>query len=237
MMDLRKVWEQRAAQWREWARRPGHDPYWAYSDSFFGHIVPQAPGTVLEIGCGEGRVTRSLAKRSDAVVGIDTSPTLVADALAADNDSSYVVGDATMLPFRNESFDTVVAYNSLMDLNDMPHGIAEARRVLKGGGRFCVCIVHPLRDAGQFMTDEVDAPFALSNYFESRRYEDSFERDGLQMTFTSWRYPLGDYADALERAGLLIERIKEPLPDPSKKPELKRAQRIPMFLFLRALRP
>jgi SAM-dependent methyltransferase len=199
-------------------------------------ILPEKAGVVLEVGCGEGRVTRSLRELSDAVVGLDSSPSLIAYAVEADDVSDYVLGDATELPFRKDSFDTVVAYNSLMDLNDMPRGVAEAARVLKKGGRFCVCIVHPIRDAGRFTTDEDDAPFALSDYFESRRYEDRFQRDGLEMTFTSWRYPLRDYADALEAAGFLIERIKEPQPDPAKGPELKRAPRIPMFLFLRALK-
>ncbi len=236
-MDLRKVWEQRAAQWRAWARTPGHDAYWAYSDAFFAEIVPQHPATVLEIGCGEGRVTRTLADRSDAAFGIDTSPTLLGDAIEADTNSRYVLGDATMLPFRTESFDTVVAYNSLMDLNDMRQGVAEAARVLKHDGRFCICVLHPIEDAGQFASDEDDASFMLADYLQARRYEDRFARDGLEMTFSSWHYPLADYAEALESAGLLIERLREPRPDLSKKPDLTRAQRIPMFLFLRGVKP
>ncbi len=145
--------------------------------------------------------------------------------------------DASQLPFRSDSFDTVVAYNSLMDLNDMPQGIAEASRVLKTGGRFCVCVVHPIQGAGAFTSDEDDASFEVTNYLESRHYEDHFERDGLEMTFSSWRYPLAQYIDSFEEAGLLIERLKEPLPNLSRKPDLKRLERIPMFLFLRALKP
>ena len=227
-------------QWREWARTPGHDAYWAYYKSFFQDVAPSDPGLALDIGCGEGRVTRSLAERSETVVGIDSSPTLVRDAAAADAASTYLVTDATALPFKNRSFDTVVAYNSLMDLNDMPAGVAEAARVLKVGGRFCVCVLHPLRDAGAFDTEELDSPFVISDYFESRRYEERFERNGLDMTFTSWRYPISSYTEAFERAGLLIERLREPLPDPhttTRRPDWKRSGRIPLFLFIRALKP
>ncbi len=231
------MWEQRAAQWRAWARTPGHDAYWAYSDAFFADIVPQYPATVLEIGCGEGRVMRALAERSDAAFAIDTSPTLLRDAIEADTKSRYVLGDATMLPFARESFDTVVAYNSLMDLNDMPQGITEAARVLKHHGRFCICVLHPLQDAGRFASDDDGASFILDDYLQPRRYEERFERNGLEMTFSSWHYPLADYAKALEAAGLLIERLEEPRPDLSQKPDLHRAQRIPMFLFLRAVKP
>ena len=181
------MWEQRAAKWRAWARTPGHDSFWAYSESFFGDIVPKSPGTVLEVGCGEGRVTRLLAQRSDTIVAIDTSPSLVADAVGADDASHYLLADATMLPFRNGSFHTVVAYNSLMDLNDMPQGIVEASRVLKAGGCLCVSIVHPIRDAGRFTSDADNAAFELSNYLESRRYDDHFERGVTRSLLTPMR--------------------------------------------------
>jgi hypothetical protein len=42
------------------------------------------------------------------------------------------------------------------------------------------------------------------------RFEDTFERDGLQVTLAGWRYSLEEYARALEDAGLLIERLREP---------------------------
>jgi hypothetical protein len=87
-------------------------------------------------------------------------------------------------------------------------------RVLRDDGQFCVCVVHPVRDAGSFVSDEGDAPFSISDsYFEARLYDESIERDGLQMTFTSWRYSLERYAGALEDAGFLIERVREPAPD------------------------
>jgi SAM-dependent methyltransferase len=239
-VDLRKVWDARARQWRDWARTPGHDAYWAYRDSFFRDIVPDRPGRTLEIGCGEGRVARSLAERSQAVIAVDSSPTLIAYAAEADRSADYLVGDAMALPFSDGSFDTVVSYNSLMDLDDMPMGVSEAARVMKADGCFCICVLHPVIDAGDFVSDEPDSAFVItSSYLETRRYEDSFERDGLQMTFSSWRYPLSAYADALEQAELLIERLDEPLPDPSApqgRPDLRRAERVPAFLFLRVVK-
>ncbi|MDQ3982408.1 MAG: class I SAM-dependent methyltransferase [Actinomycetota bacterium] len=237
-MDLRRVWESRAAQWRDWARTPRHDSYWAYSGGFFDEIVPQDAGVVLDIGCGEGRVTRALANRARQVTGIDSSPTLVRDAADADGESDYLVADATMLPFRDGSFDTVVAYNSLMDLDDMPRGVAEAARVLRPNGRFCVCVLHPFGDAGEFASDDEDAPFLVEDYLVSHRYDQRHERDGLEMTFTSWHHPLARYTEAFETAGLPIERLREPLPDFAAlgRRQWTRAERIPMFLFLRAVK-
>lgn len=232
------MWEQRADQWRAWARTPLHDSYWAYSGEFFDAIVPRDAGVVLDMGCGEGRTARSVAAHADRVVGIDSSPTLIRHAVAADTSSSYLVCDATVLPFDDGSFDTVLAYNSLMDLDDMPRGVAEAARVLRPGGAFCVCIVHPVGDAGLFTSDDEDAPFVISNYLASTRYDLRHERGGLEMTFSSWHHALGRYAEAFEAAGLLIERLREPVPDYDAlgRRQWTRAERIPLFMFIRAVK-
>ena len=58
-----------ADEWIAWARTPGHDAYWYYRDAFFALLPPPA-GPVLEVGCGEGRVTRDLAARGYAVTGM-----------------------------------------------------------------------------------------------------------------------------------------------------------------------
>ena len=37
-------WESEASNWIAWARTPGHDSYWEYSEAFFRDIVPKAAG-------------------------------------------------------------------------------------------------------------------------------------------------------------------------------------------------
>ena len=140
-------WEDRAESFIAWARTPNHDSYWLFRDSFF-QLLPPPRRATLEIGCGEGRVCRDLRDRGHTVTGLDAAPTLVAAAVAADAQSTYLVGAAENLPFPDRSFDLVVAYNSLMDVDDMPGAVAEAARVLDRGGRFCICVTHPFRDSG-----------------------------------------------------------------------------------------
>jgi SAM-dependent methyltransferase len=232
--------EWQAGSWLRWARTPGHDAYWHFRDAFFDAIVP-APGRLtLEVGCGEGRVARDLASRGHRVVALDASPTLVAKAAAADPGGRYLVGDAAALPFGDGCVDLVVAYNSLMDVDDMPGAVAEAARVLQPGRPLCLCVTHPMADAGRFQSKEHDAPFVVGgSYLGRHRVDEVFERDGLQMHFTGWRYPLENYARALEDAGLLIERLREPAAPASAvsaRAELERWQRVPSFLHLRALK-
>jgi ubiquinone/menaquinone biosynthesis C-methylase UbiE len=93
---VRRGFEDRAADWIRVARADGHDPYWAYRGAFFALLLLPPPPTALEIGCGEGRVTRDLRARGHDATGLDLSPTLVVAARTADPDGTYVVGDARM---------------------------------------------------------------------------------------------------------------------------------------------
>jgi SAM-dependent methyltransferase len=220
--------EERAQGWLAWARTPGHDAYWTYRDAFFA-LVPEPGAATLEVGCGEGRVARDLVARGHRLTALDASPTLLRAAAEADPDSRYVEGPAEALPFEDGAFDLVVAYNSLMDVDDMPAAVREAARVLAPGGRLCACVTHPLPDAGSWRDDETYA--VEESYLDKRWFSGTMERKGLEFTFEGWCFPLEAYARALEEAGLLIEAIREPA-DPAG----GRWARIPMFLMWRAVK-
>jgi SAM-dependent methyltransferase len=226
-------WIEEAERWTAWARTPGHDAYWFYRHAFF-ELVPPPGRATLEVGCGEGRVTRDLAARGHRVTALDVVPQLVELARAEDPESTYVVGDAASLPFDDGHFDLVVAYNSLMDVDDMPAAVAETARVLEPGGRLCACITHPVMDAGRW---QGEALVIEGSYLDTRRYEGTFGRDGLEVTFRGWCYPLEAYAKALEDAGFVIEALREPLPASDAPPDYDHHLRIPVFLMLRALKP
>lgn len=229
-------WEARAEQWLSWARTPGHDAYWDYRDAFF-ELLPAPAGPVLEIGCGEGRVCRDLAARGYRVTALDASPALVAAAAERDPAGEYLVGRAEALPFEDSTFALVVAYNSLMDVDDMPRTVSEATRVLYSGGRLCACVTHPLADAGAWEGDQDDARFVITDsYLEPAKFSATVERAGLTMAFDGKRFPLESYARALEAAGLLIEAIREPAA-PAGARRSGRWTRLPMFLFFRAVKP
>jgi SAM-dependent methyltransferase len=237
--ENRAFWESEAANWIAWAREPDHDDYWIYSEAFFRDIVPATRGRTLEIGCGEGRVTRDLRARGHDVFAIDGAPSMVRAALAADAaHPRYAIADAARLPFTDASFDHVVAYNSLMDMDDMPATVAQAARVLKPGGAFCICVTHPMADAGAFESREADARFVIDrNYLEPQRFDETFERSGLRIRFRGSTFPLEAYAAALEDAELVIERIREPRQTDEaveRDPAEARWQRIANFLFIRA---
>jgi SAM-dependent methyltransferase len=237
---IESSWEDQAENWVRWVRTPGHDAYWYYRDSFLDGMVPPPGRQTLEIGCGEGRVTRDLNARGHQVAAIDSSPTLLKYAREADPRGRYELADAAALPFSAAAFDLVVAYNSLMDIADMPGAVREAARVLEPAGRFCISVTHPLNDAGLFESTEPDAAFVIrGSYFGRRSFEGNFERDGLRMTFRGWMYALEDYSRALEAAGFVVERVREPAATDAAvhtQPGYRRWQRLPLFLQLRAVK-
>lgn len=227
----RQHWEKIAGEWSTWARRPGFDSYWQYSDAFF-ELVPPPGHQTLEVGCGEGRVARDLAARGHRVVGVDASPTLIRMAQEADAGGSYVRCDASALPFAEASFDVAVFYNSLMDFDDMEAGVREAARVLTPAGILCASVTHPMQEAGRFASQDPDAPFVIQDdYLEyPRPFEAAVEDGGVKMHFRGWAYPVEAYSRALERAGFAIQAIREPRVENGD----ARWRRIPLFLMWRA---
>jgi len=107
-------------------------------------IVPLAAGRVLELGIGMGlNLALYDADKVESVAGVDPAPELRALAQAAPRDPRLVVsvtdGTAEALPFEDASFDSVVCTFTLCSVHTPAKALAEARRVLKPGGRFLFC--------------------------------------------------------------------------------------------------
>ena len=227
-------WSKVARQWIEWARAPGHDAFWAYRHSLT-RFIGYGAGRALEIGCGEGRVSRELKTLGFQVTATDAVAELVEAARLADSGENYTVADAKNLPFSDGRFDLVVAYNVLMDVEDVPVTVREIRRVMKPDATLFISLVHPFRDRGRFIDSDPDAPFIVSGtYYGRERFEGEETRAGLRMQFAGWSQPLENYVAALEGAGLAIASLREPVPDYTAEGYLQQSARIPLFLWLKA---
>lgn len=231
----REHWSDVAAEWTVWARRPDHDAFWAYRGAL-REFIGTGRAEALEVGCGEGRVSRELKALGHRVTATDAVAELVDAAAKADSADRYAVADAASLPFGDGSFDLVVAYNVLMDVADVSAAVREIRRVLRPGGGVVLSVVHPFSDRGSFSGSDPDAPFVLhGSYFGRERFEGTEERAGLRMRFAGWSQPLEAYGAALEQAGLAITGIREPVPDANASaPHMMQWKRMPLFLWLKA---
>ena len=93
---------------------------------------------ILDVGCGGGFLTNTLAQAGHKAVGIDLSPNSLKMAESQDRtgNARYIQADALQLPFADGSFDAVCAMDLLEHVEEPSQVIAEAARVLKPGGLF-----------------------------------------------------------------------------------------------------
>ncbi|HKP19365.1 MAG TPA: class I SAM-dependent methyltransferase [Gaiellaceae bacterium] len=108
----------------------GPDPYAVVFDAVAGCN----PGRVLEVGCGRGELAARMMRELDArVVALDQSERMV--ELTRERGVEAIVGDVQELPFRDATFDCVVAAWMLYHVQDLNRALQEVRRVLKPAGR------------------------------------------------------------------------------------------------------
>jgi SAM-dependent methyltransferase len=227
-----EAWEAHAEAWARWARTPGHDHHYEHLNlpAFLG-LLPGPGRLTLDIGCGEGRLGRALAERGHVVVGVDSSPTLAALARQAGGYREVLEGQAGSVALPDGCADLVVAFMTLHDMDELEAPVLEAARLLEPGGRLCLAVPHPFAEMDRQRAGDRD-------YFTAHRYVDVLQRDGVSMTFESWRRPLSAYASALEQTGFLIETIREPVPGEAAlaaAPELAKWRERPIFLHVRAV--
>jgi SAM-dependent methyltransferase len=218
-----------------WARTPNHDAFWAYRGSLLA-FIGRGQGEALDFGCGEGRISRLLKDCGYCLTATDPVEAFISAAEQAGSADDYKVASAANLPFADDTLDLAIAYNVLIDIEDVPTALREIGRVLCSSGTLVISIVHALADRGRFVGPGTDAPFVLHNsYFGRERFEGVEERNGLQMHFAGWSQPLENYMLALEGAGFAVSALREPIPDASEAwTHVERWRRIPLFLWLKA---
>lgn len=91
---------------------------------------------VLDIGCGDGYLTRMVAELvpDGCVIGADASPRMIRAAVADPGGPCFVVADARALPFRS-GFDAAVSFNALHWVPEQSRALAQIAAVLAPGGR------------------------------------------------------------------------------------------------------
>ena len=122
-------------------RDPMHPVVSAYADSkilYIGRHVP-LDCRILDVGCGNGIFTIRFARAGARVVGLDYSPFLLAQNPHADG---LICGDATRLPFPDESFDATFEANVLHHVSERESVIRELVRT----SRRYVVLLEPNRN-------------------------------------------------------------------------------------------
>lgn len=171
-------------------------------------VLSYPSSTILDIGCGEGWLTRTLRKNGKQSYGVDVVPGLIENAIAKDGEyyevHSYTElgeGVKLMLP----SFDVAVINFALIDKEDTEALIKSLYRYLTKDGMVFIQTLHPA---------------AVTDEYVSGWKEGSW--NGMKRDFTKpyqWYFrTLGDWLKLFKEAGLYVIEIKEPVHPETKRP-------------------
>ncbi len=145
MSDFKAFQDLEQQSWSDPRRASGYIELFASAsdqaiDSLVEAVNVRRELKALDLCCGQGNVSEALARRGCQVTGVDFSSAMLAFADARVPNAVFIKADAQNLPFDNAEFDIVVSNLGVCHVPDQPRALAEARRVLRPGGRFAMTV-------------------------------------------------------------------------------------------------
>jgi ubiquinone/menaquinone biosynthesis C-methylase UbiE len=155
------------------------------------YLVGREPGVALDAACGTGRFTEFLSRRGHRVIGVDSSPDMLAHARQRVPKAEFHVAELDRMPLPDGCVDVIVCALALEHVPGLDPVLAEFARVLRPGGDLVISDVHhELITRGSVMTCRGPA--------------------GEPRIAPTYRHQLGDYLRAALRHGLQVKRCEEP---------------------------
>jgi SAM-dependent methyltransferase len=145
----------------------------------------------LDAACGNGRFAEFLARRGHQVIGVDSSPDMLAHARRRVPDGEFLLAALDQLPLADNSVDVIVCALALVHVPRLQPALAEFARVLRAGGDLVISDVHhQLVTRGSVIkaVGPAGEPFIAATY----------------------RHRLGDYLRAALSLGFHVRRCEEP---------------------------
>lgn len=184
-----------AEGYSEWAAtydRPGNATMAVEEPAVLELLRDLPDGVVLDAACGTGRYLAHLCAMGHPVIGVDSSPEMLAVARTRAPDADLREGALEALPLEDGSVSGAVCALALSHLTRLGPAVAELRRVLVPGGRLIVSNPHPLATG-------------------ILRWRATFvDRDGTRRRIPEHPHLAADYVEAFAGAGLAVRRLLEP---------------------------
>ena len=175
-------------------------------------LLPAVAGArVLDLACGQGRMSRYLARRGADVLGVDVSAAMLDKARATGPSGiTYLRADVTRAPtwWDGRPFDGCTCELALMDIDDLAGALATVAAVLRPGGWFVASVMHPCfpgNGRGQ-------SSWPPGGGYEREGWWTSpgHNPEGVRIRVGATHRKLSTILNALHDAGLEAERFAEP---------------------------
>jgi SAM-dependent methyltransferase len=247
---VRKGWDDVAGWWLERYTEKGDiNREWVIDPALLAIAGDVRGQRILDGGCGNGYLSRILARHGARVVGVDLSHRLVAVAKAYEARDPlgirFLESDlAKLSTIASRAFDLVISNVVLQDVRRLDAALRELHRVLRSDGRLIFSITHPAFDIppAHWVREPPDSdrpeerPFiAVDRYFD--RVALYWGPSG-QPELVGFHRPLRDFTEGLRHAGFVIVRLEEPRPPPEaiqrRYRQFADQLRIPNFLIIEA---
>ena len=169
---------------------------------------------VLDVACGHGRASRSLARLGAEVVGVDLSAELIARARAREEEEplgiTYHTADVAELDqwWDGACFDGAVCEMAFMDIDDLDGTVNAVARSVRANGWFVISMVHPCfpgNEAG-LSSWPPDGCYFDEGWWTSSNHNP----EGVRIRVGSSHRTISTYLNALLEAGFVLDGAAEP---------------------------
>ncbi len=162
-----------------------------YGRTLLAEINLSADQTILDLGCGTGKLSGDLAAQGANVIGLDSSPQMIEYARKNHPTLKFLVADATKLPFNNQ-FDTIFSNAVFHWISNQDALLCSIFQSLKPGG-VLLC-----EFGGERNTEQILSAF-----------REEFEKTGHSFKNPFFYPSVSSYQNLLEKHGFEIEFVRD----------------------------
>ncbi|WP_276975565.1 class I SAM-dependent methyltransferase [Flavobacterium filum] len=145
------------------------DPY--LTERLLYHLQPQNDRLYLDIGCGTGNYTCTLADKGLNFIGVEPSEKMLKVAKSKNQDIKWLNGTAEQIPAEDKTFDGIIATLTIHHWKDINKAFAELNRVLEDNGRIVMFTSTPEQMKGYW----------LNHYFPKMLYSSIVQMPSLDV--------------------------------------------------------